>query len=494
MLRIAIVGLDGLSWRYLEKLLNIGVMPYTKSLIASGFKANLYAFPPMTPPSWTSIMTGVNIGKHGIYDFIHGAKGQMVLSAHLLEHPRIHEMLSIMGIRSIVINPIPTHPFYPMKNTIQISNSFFTPKILYYPPHAKKYTKHLTLFEPSASLEDALDKGIMYVREYIVLIEDLISNEDFNLIWINMPYPDHLLHRAKDTKFLTSKFTSEETKLFKEVDDIIKILDKNSEYLVIVSDHGFSAYKYTLELNTLLFKKGFISVRKPEEQADHNGTERDKEIKVKSIDTENLITKIALLKPIKPIAKMAKFLYEKITGHRLMLTPYVVDPEKSIAYVPSHTSFAIRVKDLKYINEVMKVVRKTKGIKAVYRRDELFTGPYTYRLPELYFEPNFDEGYYVGSTKIWVHTIVSTKSEKFLEHHPMGVLVISPCPFRSVAVDTIPNYLVTNLLMSLMDVPLSSYADGVDIVTKFLGKKPRLTTLYVKRWRLIKRIYSIRSR
>ncbi|MET1159996.1 MAG: alkaline phosphatase family protein [Thermoprotei archaeon] len=97
--RVSVIGLDGLSWTYLNKLLKRHIIPNIKSIISKGVSSKIYAFPPNTPPSWSSIMTGVNPGKHGIYDFIHFTKNyeQVLFSSEHLMHPRVFEMLGFIG-------------------------------------------------------------------------------------------------------------------------------------------------------------------------------------------------------------------------------------------------------------------------------------------------------------------------------------------------------------------------------------------------------------
>lgn len=145
--RLAVLGLDGCSWEYLSKAINSGYMPTIKDIINNAkIKAYLRAFPPCTPSSWSSIMTGVNPGKHGIFDFMYfdKTKKKYRLANTLdLEHPRIHEIFSFNGLKSIVINPIPSYPLFKLKNIIQISHMFFTHKTIWTPTEAERYARIL---------------------------------------------------------------------------------------------------------------------------------------------------------------------------------------------------------------------------------------------------------------------------------------------------------------------------------------------------------------
>ena len=69
--RVVIVGFDGMDPRRAERLMDDGRMPHLAALRASGTFAKLGSTcPPMSPVAWSTFSTGVNPGKHGIYDFL----------------------------------------------------------------------------------------------------------------------------------------------------------------------------------------------------------------------------------------------------------------------------------------------------------------------------------------------------------------------------------------------------------------------------------------
>lgn len=66
-----LIGLDGATFTVLEPLMKEGVMPFLKEFIDNGVYTVLNSTPhPLTPPAWTSLMTGQSPGTHGIYDFV----------------------------------------------------------------------------------------------------------------------------------------------------------------------------------------------------------------------------------------------------------------------------------------------------------------------------------------------------------------------------------------------------------------------------------------
>jgi predicted AlkP superfamily phosphohydrolase/phosphomutase len=65
-----LIGLDGATFTVVDPLVERGVMPFLGSLLARGVRAPLTSVvPPLTPPAWTSLMTGKRPGEHGVFDF-----------------------------------------------------------------------------------------------------------------------------------------------------------------------------------------------------------------------------------------------------------------------------------------------------------------------------------------------------------------------------------------------------------------------------------------
>ncbi|HHT9154142.1 MAG TPA: alkaline phosphatase family protein, partial [Candidatus Hypogeohydataceae bacterium YC40] len=70
MSKLVIVGLDAGSFNIIDAMTG-EELPFLKGLIKNGVRAGLKSiYPAITPPAWTSLYTGVNPGKHGIFSFI----------------------------------------------------------------------------------------------------------------------------------------------------------------------------------------------------------------------------------------------------------------------------------------------------------------------------------------------------------------------------------------------------------------------------------------
>lgn len=69
--RLVILGLDGLSPVLVEKMWEKGELPNLKELAEEGeFNHLRTTTPGVSPVAWSSFQTGVNPGKHGIFDFL----------------------------------------------------------------------------------------------------------------------------------------------------------------------------------------------------------------------------------------------------------------------------------------------------------------------------------------------------------------------------------------------------------------------------------------
>ncbi len=69
--RVVILGLDGMDHGLSEKMLDEGKLPNLAALRDEGcFRPLGSTVPPISPVAWSTFQTGVNPGKHNIFDFL----------------------------------------------------------------------------------------------------------------------------------------------------------------------------------------------------------------------------------------------------------------------------------------------------------------------------------------------------------------------------------------------------------------------------------------
>ncbi|MEB3755338.1 MAG: alkaline phosphatase family protein [Desulfurococcales archaeon] len=495
---LAVLGLDAMNSVYFEKLLDSGIMPYTKHLIEKSLIKNLRAFPPMTPPSWSSIMTGVNPGKHGIYGFFHYSRrtlSQRLYNALDLKQPRIHEMLSILGYKSIVFNPIPDYPLIPVRSAEILSNLFFTPKPVSYP--ASIYDFYFRGSNPIEHTKDMtcnlLNDYVNVVNLYLHAVEKALQT-DHSLIWITLNIPDIFFHRCP--KILTEKSVSnEERNVFGLIDKLIKMLDEEHDSIIIVSDHGFARYDKTIGVNDILIQHGFARASKNKGLS----TIQDYKIRegfIKPINFNqvkiNPRTYVFLKKTrLNKIARILVKAYQKITGKKIVVsTSLSIDPELSLAFLDNH-AYGIYVKNRSIIKELYAVLEKYKHYLDVFDPESLYNGPYINEGPDIMVFPKFDEGYTMSSNLIGAPLLRG----EYYAHHPLGIFAVKSDEIdKNYCSETtvIPNHAVAQVALHVMGLPLPSNRDHAGCFEElFRGDK---SYNYTGKWSLLMKVQRARKK
>jgi predicted AlkP superfamily phosphohydrolase/phosphomutase len=106
---VLLIGLDGATFDILDPLMDQGVMPVLRDLIGSGVRATLQStVPALTPPAWTSLVTGRGPGSHGIFDFFRKDDEASPLFRFLTSHdvacPTMWSLANDEGLRSTILN------------------------------------------------------------------------------------------------------------------------------------------------------------------------------------------------------------------------------------------------------------------------------------------------------------------------------------------------------------------------------------------------------
>ena len=69
--RTVIIGLDGVPFGMIEDFAKTGIMPNTADVISQGvFKRTKSSLPEVSSVAWSSIISGENPGRHGIFGFM----------------------------------------------------------------------------------------------------------------------------------------------------------------------------------------------------------------------------------------------------------------------------------------------------------------------------------------------------------------------------------------------------------------------------------------
>jgi len=119
--KVLLLGLDGATLPILRPAFAAGHMPVLNRLLSEGASGILAStVPPYTPPGWTSIFTGVNPGKHGVFGFTVGnvqRPGGLVRLSHV-KSPAIWNVANAQGAAVGLFNIPLTFPPPPIEGFV----------------------------------------------------------------------------------------------------------------------------------------------------------------------------------------------------------------------------------------------------------------------------------------------------------------------------------------------------------------------------------------
>jgi predicted AlkP superfamily phosphohydrolase/phosphomutase len=108
--RLVVLGLDGATWTVLDPMRRRGLMPNLDSLLQTAAYGTLTSvIPPVTTAAWTTMMTGCNPPRHGVFDhrYYDAAAGRMKVNhSGRIRVPTLWRQLSDAG-RSVVCLNLP---------------------------------------------------------------------------------------------------------------------------------------------------------------------------------------------------------------------------------------------------------------------------------------------------------------------------------------------------------------------------------------------------
>src|SRR5205823_14885010 len=184
-------------------------MPNFKKLREQGCEAVLQSkYPPLTPPAWTSLSTGLKPARHGVYDFWmyehqeHSTVRDPRVQTKRKGGKAIWNILSEYSKRVLVINVPVTYPPETV-NGIMISG-YMTPSIeanFTYPLSMKEELYHAVPdykidleHNEMLTIESLLDATIKMTEQRIKLMRYLVQEKPWDFCYVVFVGADRLRH------------------------------------------------------------------------------------------------------------------------------------------------------------------------------------------------------------------------------------------------------------------------------------------------------------
>ncbi|MBN2119593.1 MAG: alkaline phosphatase family protein [Candidatus Omnitrophica bacterium] len=282
--RVIVIGLDGATFKNLGPWMKKGSLPNLKFLIDNGASGELEStIPPYSGPAWTSFMTGVNPGKHGIFGFVKPFVDKKykinLVSSKDIKAKTIFEILSEQGKFSAVVNLPITYPPFKI-NGCMVSCGLTTPSkdfTFTYPENLFKKiqfdkSKYYLDVSPESYADNEKSKFftdlIKNTEERKELSFKLMRKYDWDLFVLvftgtdrvqhfywHCIDPEHPKYNPVQAKKILPLIVQYYQKLDSVVGEFLKYMDADTS-LIIMSDHGFGSMEKIVGFHEVLNQEG----------------------------------------------------------------------------------------------------------------------------------------------------------------------------------------------------------------------------------------------
>jgi predicted AlkP superfamily phosphohydrolase/phosphomutase len=284
--KVIVLGLDGADFGIIDSLIATGGLPRLASLMEAGTRGRLRStVMPNSFPAWTSCITGVNPGKHGIFWALVRRAGAAtplhLMSSADIRARRLWDILGAEGRRVGIVNvpveypPSEVNGFLVCGALTPGPDSAFT-----FPPGLRQ-----EVFEAVPGYACEIDYADMNLdrlaRQTMKSIADreklmlhLLARKEWDLFFgvftesdlvqhkywagIDPGHPDHARFRRRFGTFVHD--------VYRRLDEAVgRILEAvpASAYVFIVSDHGFGPFYQSFSIPRWLEKNGYLALDAP---------------------------------------------------------------------------------------------------------------------------------------------------------------------------------------------------------------------------------------
>ncbi len=277
--RVMVIGFDGLEPGRVRTLAGQGRLPNFSRVIEQGvFTDLLTVLPPSSAPAWTSAVTGVNPGKHGIFGFLKEPSSDdnapiVFNTSRQRGFEAVWEVLSRYGRSSCILNIPLTSPADSL-NGYMVAGFPHTsdePRDRYYPADL---AGRLADYSPD---DIETPEGIGREEKFIMRMDamssrlramglELLDERDWDLYWIVFTFtdrhqhffwkyidPQHPMYDPVQAATYGGMIDGAYEKADAYLGEFMKRLGEN-DLLIIMSDHGFGPLHYTISARNFAYR------------------------------------------------------------------------------------------------------------------------------------------------------------------------------------------------------------------------------------------------
>ena len=288
--RMLVVGWDGAEPSIIERMLSKNLLPNLAHIISRGSYGRIESTTPDTSLSaWTSALTGMNPGRHGMVNFVRRPPGKYRLNLVAASDRLVPTILAMAHEEGRSVASFGVPGTWPMEPDLDFCIAGFdsplatkAPRRAFHPESIYDELQKKGLSWPYGGMDELrmdsswhmkaknlLKKNIVRKR---MLLEELAPHRTIDLLWVVFSESDTAGHHFWAFSDPDSPRYSKRDELADSIQDIYMQLDRalgrlmelmepNASVLVL-SDHGFmGAADHVVYVNRWLASKGFLKFR-----------------------------------------------------------------------------------------------------------------------------------------------------------------------------------------------------------------------------------------
>jgi predicted AlkP superfamily phosphohydrolase/phosphomutase len=280
--KMLVVGLDSATWRVLDPLMERGCMPFLQSLAQRGSRAVLRStVPPVTAAAWTSFLTGLSPGVHGLYNFwMHdpGTYDARYVDGSALKHRALWNYLNDAGLKVGLVNVPMTYPVKPLDGFM--ISGLLTPESAQdfcHPPELKerirkRWPNYMFTFEWVHYRYDPprlVDRLLRWLDQQSDVCSYLMREEPWDVFVTVICQTDIIQHAAMNlieegiisSKGVRRSLVALLERFYARVDAAVQRLVEEAGTdipVIMLSDHGSERTRRVVYLDELLLREGLL--------------------------------------------------------------------------------------------------------------------------------------------------------------------------------------------------------------------------------------------
>ncbi len=267
-----VIGIDGVPFELIETYTAADIMPRTRRLVEKyGLKRTKVPLPEISSVSWTSFMTGMNPGEHGVYGFMEINPGNYAYrfpSFKTLPVKTTWERLGEKGYESVILNLPNTYPVRPLQGKMVSGFVALDLKQAVYPPTLLSLLEDMD-YRVDVDTAFARTEKKLFLKELHDILQQRyclyreLRKDPWDLFFFIVTGTDRLHHfffNAWDDE--DKPFHREFTDYYRTVDTVIGEIAEDMELrgvpFILLSDHGFVKIKKEVYLSQYLKEWGYL--------------------------------------------------------------------------------------------------------------------------------------------------------------------------------------------------------------------------------------------